>query len=107
MRAQGERDVGWGRTRAPPRVRFEPEVGDAPDGRTPRVREREGRTGVGLGRGNWAARGDSARGRKKKKKERLGRFGLRGKEEKESERLGWAGIKGEREMKEWFSIFFL
>ena len=46
--------------------------------------------GVGLGRGNWAARGDSARGRKKKKKERLGRFGLWGKEEKEREiGLGW------------------
>jgi len=55
--------------------------------------------GVGLGRGNWAARGDSARGRKKKKKERLGRFGLRGKEEKERERLGWAG-KREREREE-------
>ena len=91
VRAQGERGAGRGRTRAPPRVRFEPEVGDAPDGRTPRVRERGGRTGVGLGRGSWAARGDSARGRKKKMKERLGWFGLRGKEEKERERLGWAG----------------
>ena len=69
-------------------VRARPGVGDAPDGRTPRVRERGGRTGVGLGRGNWAARGDSARGRKKKKKERLGRFGLRGKEEKENRGIG-------------------
>ena len=64
-------------------------------------RER-GIMGVGLGCGSWAARGDSARGRKKKKKERLGRFGLRGKEEKERERLGWAGEREE----ERFSIYF-
>jgi hypothetical protein len=73
VRAQGEQGAGRGRTRAPPRVRFEPEVGDAPDGWGPP----DGETGRGGGRlaglgqeaGNEPA-GDGNVGPGKRKRER-------------------------------------
>ena len=103
MRAQGERGVGRGRTRAPPRVRFEPEVGDAPDGRTPWVRERERGEN-----GSWAGARELGRERgfgpweKEEKERKIGPVWAAGKirKRKREIELGWKEREEER-----FSIF--